>query len=213
MAEFDSRKWTGLDGGSSFENIINKLKRQNVERATQSSLDWFKSLLNRAAGRNSIGNLGKTQAEILADKTRQRNTNAIGSMYFFVYDPKWKKTLPYYDKFPLIFPIEFYNDGFLGINLHYLDRATRALLLSKLKDFATNKRYDSTTRLKISYDVLVGTGNLFKPCVKRYLTNHVRTKFIYVDPSEWDNAIYLPVESFEKASNSQVWKDSRRKSK
>ena len=49
----------------------------------------------------------------------------------FFYDPKFKKTLPYYDTFPLVLPLETYNDGFLGINMHYLPIPLRVNLLDQ----------------------------------------------------------------------------------
>jgi hypothetical protein len=121
-------------------------------------------------------------------------------MYFFAYDPKMKKTLPMYDRFPLVFPIEPYNDGFLGLNLHYLSPGERAWLLNKLKDFRNNNKFNATTRLKLSYDLLASTKKLAsvsRPCVKRYLFSHVRSKFIEMTPEEWDKAIGLPVAQFE----------------
>ena len=44
----------------------------------------------------------------------------LGRMYMFYYDPKHKKTLKTYDRFPLIFPIKKESDGFIGMNFHYL---------------------------------------------------------------------------------------------
>ena len=41
----------------------------------------------------------------------------FGRLNMFIYDPKLKKKLPYYDTFPLVLPLENYNDGFLGIKL------------------------------------------------------------------------------------------------
>jgi hypothetical protein len=34
---------------------------------------------------------------------------------------------------------------------------------------------------------------------------------MYVYPSEWDIALFLPTERFEKATTSQVWADSKKK--
>ena len=49
----------------------------------------------------------------------------------------------------------------------------------------------------------------FKPCFKRYLTAHVKSRFARVPASEWEIATFLPTASFEKASKTTVWKDSR----
>ena len=154
------------------------------------AVDWFRGKARTAAG---------FRKNIVNNHERGRDSTVIGKMYFFVYDPKFKKTLPVYDKFPLVFPIERYGDGFLGLNLHYLSQPERQTLLNKLDGFKTNQRYDSMTRLRLSYDLLASTkklNTLSRPCVKRYLFSHVRSKFVEVVSGEWENAIMLPVEFF-----------------
>lgn len=147
-----------------------------------------------------------------ADKERMTNEPQVGSMYLFNYDAKHKDILPYYDRFPLIFPFKSVKGGFLGINMHYLPLQFRAKLMDALYDLTTNERYDESTRLKLSYNVLNGASkfNFFKPCVKHYLTPQVRSRFMYVYPSEWDIALFLPLERFSGASKTKVWADSRK---
>lgn len=155
------------------------------------STDWFIGRARSAAG---------YRKNLVSSDERGRDNAIIGKMYFFAYDPKMKKTLPMYDRFPLVFPIEPYNDGFLGLNLHYLNPGERAWLLNKLKDFRNNNKFNATTKLKLSYDLLASTKKLAsvsRPCVKRYLFSHVRSKFIEMEPAEWDKAIGLPVAQFE----------------
>lgn len=122
----------------------------------------------------------------------------IGQMFMFLYDPKHKDTLPIYDRFPLVFPINFYTDGFLGINMHYLSRGGRAALMDALYMTINNSKNDKTTRLRINYDVLNNSIRMrsFKPCVKRYLSVHVVQNFIYIEPNNWDKALMLPTERF-----------------
>jgi hypothetical protein len=132
------------------------------------------------------------------------STPEIGQMYMFAYDPKHKDTLPFYDMFPLVFPIEFYGDGFLGINLHYLPPLARAALLSNLKRLANNNKYDDSTKLNISYELLRAHAvqfNGFENCVKRYLFAHVRSSFHQVSSSDWDKAVLLPLQRWKVNSN------------
>lgn len=127
----------------------------------------------------------------------------IGQMMFYLYDAKTKADLEYWDKFPLTIPIEYYEDGFLGLNLHYLPARQRAVLLGNLMDFATNTKFDKTTKIKASYEMLKGISRykLFEPCLKRYLYSQMRSKFLIVDPSEWHVAIFLPVAHFVKGGS------------
>lgn len=139
--------------------------------------------------------------------------NSIGKMYTFQYDAKTKDKLPYWDMFPLIFPIEYYGDSMLGINMHYLPPVLRAQLMDALYTTLNNDKYNKTTKLAISYSILKGASRFgyFKPCIKKYLFSHIRSPFIYIAPDEWDIALMLPTQKFLKASSEKVWQDSRKK--
>ena len=167
------------------------------------SRDWFRN----QARRTSI-----TPSKLRSEaKSQAVNRVSMGKMYFFAYDPKTKKELPYYDRFPLIFPFKKAQGGFMGINLHYLPPRLRAKLMDALYGLVTNKKYDETTRLNLSYRVLNGAARFrfFKPTVKRYLSSQVKSRFIEVNAEQWDMALFLPVEQFSKASKQKVWSDSR----
>ena len=149
---------------------------------------------------------------IRSDRERLTSRVMIGRMYHFFYDPKHKKTLPYYDRFPLIFPFKKVRGGFLGINLHYLPLRLRAKLMDELYTLSRDNRYDENTRLRISYNILNGAAKYkyFKPCVKHYLTPHVKSRFLEVYAAEWDIALFLPTERFVGAGKSTVHADSRK---
>lgn len=136
-----------------------------------------------------------------------------GSMIFYKYDPKHKLTLPYYDTFPLVILLEEYPDGWLGLNLHYLPPGMRATFMTRLMDVLNNTKFDKTTRLRATYGLLKSASKFsyFKPCIKRYLSGHVRSKVQIVRPAQWHRAIFLPVANFRKASDRDVWTDSKRK--
>ncbi len=135
-----------------------------------------------------------------------------GYLYMFAYDPKLKKELPYYDRFPLVFPYARTPDGFMGLNMHYLPYGLRIQLLDNLLIFRSNKRMDEMTRLKYSWQVIDGVTRFAgaKPCIKQYLIGHVRTQFRKVDSEDWATAMLLPVERFVGASKQEVWADSRK---
>lgn len=130
---------------------------------------------------------------------RARDTTVIGRMFFFKYDPKWKAILPIYDKYPLVFPIERYSNGFLGLNIHYLSYPERLHLINLLSAYTNNIRLTPKTRLRLSYGVLKASKVLntaARPCIKRYLFNHVRSQFVEIQTHEWDKAAELPLELF-----------------
>lgn len=135
-----------------------------------------------------------------------------GHLYMFVYDPKTKAELPYYDRFPLVFPFRKTPDGFIGLNMHYLPYPLRITLLDNLLTYASNQRFDETTRLKYSWALIDGMSKYAaaKPCVKQYLVGHVRTQFRQVESNNWATAMLLPVERFVGASKQEIWADSRK---
>lgn len=147
-----------------------------------------------------------TPAELLKGEP-STPVSLFGNMFFFRYDAKWKDELPYWDKFPLVIPIEFYPDSFLGINLHYVGYEARAILLDKLNAISGNKYLDEHSRVRVTYD-LVKESTKFReiqPCLKKYLYSHVKSQFLKVEPTEWDVAIFLPVQQFVGAKPEDIW--------
>jgi len=154
-----------------------------------------------------------TPQRVLNGNPDQLVTKIIpGHLYMFVYDPKTKDTLPYYDRFPLVFPFRKTPDGFIGLNMHYLPYPLRITLLDNLLTFASNQRFDETTRLKYSWALIDGMSRYAaaKPCVKQYLVGHVRTQFRQVESNNWATAMLLPVERFVGASKQEIWADSKK---
>jgi hypothetical protein len=131
-----------------------------------------------------------------------------GSLYMFFYDPKGKDTLPHYDRFPLVFPFSKTENGFIGLNMHYLPVRLRVVLLDNLLKFKNTKTIDENTRLRYSWNVLKGISKhrLVTPCVKQYLTDHVQSQIKMISADNWTTAMMLPVESFAKESKTKVWK-------
>lgn len=186
------------------DRINQQLSKENYQPRSIQARDW---LLNK------MKSLNPSRQALLNDSGRLGDDTMIGHMYFYFYDAKTKDKLPYYDRFPLVLPVEQYHDGFLGLNLHYINPKQRIILLDKLSEFANNSKYDKTTRLQLSYDMLKATGKIYEKsaCLKRYLYSNVESKFIKIDADEWDIAALLPFDSFVGASNSEVFSDSRKK--
>ena len=176
---------------------------QSVVKAAKGrpkSTEWY---------REKIKEFGKPGAMDLIRDGKRNNRPFYGRLNMFFYDPKYKKTLPYYDTFPLVLPLERYDDGFLGINLHYLPMTLRIRLLDRLVDYSNNTKFDESTRLAVDYSKLKNL-NLIKPTLKRYLAGRVKTQFRRIDADEFTVAALLPVQRFKKASASEVYSDSRK---
>ncbi len=187
------------------DKLNTKATAAGIEKNTKESLAWFKREL---AGMKTVNR----EKLLKDDNFKARSRPLPGRMFFYTYDPKHKKTLPYYDRFPLIFMVEKAKGGFYGLNLHYLPHKQRAVFFDRLTDYSTNKKYDSSTRLRLSYNLLKGASKLsmFGPCFKHYLSSHVRSKMVEVPSDQWEQVLFMPTESFKKASKTKVWSDSRK---
>ena len=187
-------------------NIFQKLEfeafRAGITPRTKESMNWFRQKA-QAMGKVSRAALMKEEPIEL------QNKSIVGNMYMFFYDPKHKETLPYYDTFPLIIMVEKAPGGFYGLNLHYLPPVLRAKLFDALT--LTNNRYDETTRFKARYRILQSVRKLryFKPCFKHYLTNHVESRIVKVEPPEWEIAMFMQTQRFKKSKAGAIYKDSR----
>lgn len=189
-----------------FDSIITQgVRAGQIPARTQDARDWFRETAQKIARIN--------ERELMrGDQSRLTTKPIIGQMYMYYYDPKHKETLAYYDRFPLVFPFRKVQGGFYGLNLHYLPPQLRARLMDGLYDYANNTRYDESTKIKMNYSLLQSVSKLkfFEPCVKMYLDEHVRSRFMYIYPSEWDVALFLPTERFAKKSKTQVWAESKK---
>lgn len=191
------------------ESYLDKLKTAiKTSRAgdkARAAGNWFREKVRQASA--SVKMQSVTPDQLLR---RQDPANVVlGKMFFYKYDPKWQKKLPYWDMYPLVFPFETTKNGFYGLNLHYIPPQDRATLMDQLKRYASNKKFDQSTELNLTYNLFKNYGRAV-PCVKRYLFSHIRSNTVKIDADEWEIAIFLPVERFQKQSKSVVYKDSRR---
>lgn len=176
---------------------------------SRESLNW---LLKR------IRNIGNPAAAVrpLSRETHRytrpsdRQKFLIGGLYYFIYDPKTKNDLPYYDRFPLVMPLKRDSDGFIGLNLHYLPLRYRINFMRKLMPLAMYNDDDEIKRIRVTYPILDSSSRFkeFRPCIKKYLYGHVKSRILAVEPQEWDIALYLPIQQFKKAPVRTVWQES-----
>jgi hypothetical protein len=152
---------------------------------------------------------------LTGDTNRQSARPYPGRLCMFTYIAKGKETLKYYDRFPLVFPIDIKADGFMGLNLHYLPPPERAKLMDALWPYISDDKLPDSAVLEISYKILKGAARLkyYKPCIKHYLNTNVMSRFVQIDPSEWNMALFLPTERFVGRSKNIVFNESMKKVK
>lgn len=138
-----------------------------------------------------------------------------GKLYAYNYDAKWKDTLPYWDRYPLIVCLGFVTSPksgthlMHGLNLHYIPAKARQQFLEELlKQYANTKTITNSTKLKIDWSKVKGFRGADK-MIKAYLPGHIKGPIIEIKPSDWANVVMLPLQSFEskgkKFTATKVW--------
>jgi hypothetical protein len=188
-------------------------------------MGYFDEINKRAGGRDlsvrwfrsKIKELGTPDQRQLIREGLVKTRPAVGQMNFFIYSPKYKydrNVLPYYDQFPLIMPLQsdngmvMENGSFLGLNFHYLSIPMRLKLLNLITEFATDEKYDESTRFRLTWN-RIKRNKLVWPCVKRYLVDHTKSPFRVIDAEDMMTAVLLPVQNFKHATDGQVYNRSR----
>jgi hypothetical protein len=199
---------------SILDRVREKLKKEPFSNNQAGSIRWYRDQIRKLSeGPTGHFYRGDTlRPHLLADRERETGNILPGLMYLFVYDPKYKRTLPYYDRFPLVFPIEYNREGFIGLNLHYLGYNARLELFRQLELLSNRNQNDPRARIQIAYRMLKGFARFkaYKPCFKKYLFQHVRSHYVRITAPDWETALFLPVEHFVKRSKTFVWNDSER---
>lgn len=175
------------------DRISKQLQAGGYQQRSAQARKWLQKEVATAALSPNIRG-----SSILRDDVRKVYSITPGKLYFYVYDPKTKEKLPFYDSFPLVLPIDIYAGGFMGLNFHYISPKERIALMDKLYETATNKNFNENTRITVSYDILknVSKFSTFKPCLKKYLNGHIRSDIIEISAEYWEVALMLPVEKF-----------------
>lgn len=184
---------------------IFKQNQYDLKSAARQSNAWFQQQVRILNAKNPTPN------KVMRSTGAKPSNQVIpGSLYMFLYDPKTKDTLPYYDVFPLVFPFKKVPGGFLGLNMHYLPYAVRVKLLDRLLQFANDETLSENTRIRFSWATISGMSKfkIAEPCVKHYLTSHVRSTYRKIGAPDWATAMLLPVEQFVGAGKAKVWEDS-----
>ncbi len=190
---------------SIFDKISAAAFRAGIRSRTPKSEEWFTSKVKELSM--------PSRTKLLKDEALEKRSKVlIGDMVMYFYDPKTKDTLPYYDKFPLTIVVGPAPGGFYGLNLHYVNPVARARLLNELFKLAPKNLTNDSRLARLRYDMLQGVKKYkeYEPCFKRYLMSNVKSQMSRVPMTDWETAIYLPIQQFKKKSSRSVWAQSRK---
>lgn len=179
-------------GDANLPNMIERFKyanRAERENLKNISRHWLNTKVQGLKNHNTSNNI-KTYSNI--------EGGLMGKMFFYIYDAKYKKILPIWDRFPMMIVLHMKTNGWLGLNLHFLYQEQRANILTKLVS-GYGGVSDNDLSLTLNYGLLKNL-HLFedlKPCIKRYRHDCVRSRILPVQAHEWAYAIWLGAEDFE----------------
>jgi len=184
-------------------SIFEEIKK-NPKFRSERSADWFKTKIKELSPLAPID-----RSNLLAQTRNSMQSNRLlpGTLTFFAYDPKYKETLPDYDKFPLSFIVSIDKFGFTGLNFHYLTIPMRIKLYDAMYMIAKQSVNKSTQQVLVLNWKLLSNFARFPaaaPAVKKYLFGHVQSKFIKVPLDDWKTAILLENAEFKKMSARNV---------
>lgn len=184
-------------------NVFDEIRMKKGDE--EKSYRWYQ---------NEVKNLTNLSGNNLLRGNKALTSRLVfGNMYLFLYDPKHKDTLPYYDRLPLVLPFNTAKDGFVGINLHYLPYLARFRILGALSEYVVNTKVSERTKIQVSWKILSSSARLapVTACVKHYLFDHIQTRFLRINYSDWVTASQLPIEQFVGAKKTTVWNETRKK--
>ena len=141
-----------------------------------------------------------TVKPIVGDLKRKR-----GMLANFVYDPKWKGTLPYYDIIPTSIILAVEGDRFLGINLHYVFWARRIQLANEILKRTQSKNYIKYKEIKQAWVAAKLPMALSYLCLRWYLFSHIKSE---IKVFGWDKYKEIVVDlkpKFKKESEQAIY--------
>ena len=177
--------------------LIERTTRENIGQSKRWLRDKMETLRTRA------------RSVILENRDQLVRWPEKGKMYLFLYLPENEKKLKYFDRAPLVLPIDKQRNtrNFRALNFHYIFPQYRYEIITKLLENGNDE-----TRVKRNLDKFLryANGDDAATFLKTYSYNNCRSMFLEIPINEWEYATALPIEHFKKKHKSVAWKDTRR---
>ena len=167
-------------GKKSYQTIFEKVRA--ATEGESKSLGWYQSKLKSlSAGiqrepsrMNEQEKYDSIDALVNQDQNVNRRRVFPGHLCFFEYKAE-TESLPYYDKYPLVYIFKISGGEFWGASLHYLEPKKRLIVVNKLEK---------------------GQIDIPKKIIHKYLYKRCKSLFLDLAIQEWVTASALPVEDF-----------------
>lgn len=130
----------------------------------------------------------------------------LGYLYLMVYNPKWKKELPFYDILPLFFVLGRQGDRVLGVNIHYLPYTFRVNLAKKLMQATKNRHRITYQDIKKAWQSAKVPAGFAMVCIRSYLYNHIMSEIKQFDWESYKVAVQNVMPRFKKEAETRIYK-------
>lgn len=148
-------------------DILN-YNKQSLPKRSEESRKWFDTKVKSISNVESTKNIGN-------------------NIILFKHFGNEKQS--YQDVFPIIYPVDINKDSIIGFNLHYIPPIHRAYLMDNLiKDL--NKPFNANNKFIKSLNAVQN----FSSSMKKYSIKNIRSKIIQINPDEWKQTLFLPIQ-------------------
>ena len=143
--------------------------------------------------------ISESPSELLTKWERRANKVQLYRFNMFFYDAKTKKTLPYFDMFPLVFPLRRLGNSFTGINAHYLPPSFKEDFFNIYNKFALNDEFDETTLYRMTWSK-ISRFKIMRPLIRQYSLSNIKSRFLVLNADEVPTALALPLTRLVKTN-------------
>jgi hypothetical protein len=173
--------------------LIDKIKNAKLGRTFKTDnerLSFTRAFVNKAGAQNVIS----TRLKLLKNLPKVKRI-LPGTMLFYHYNPKYKDSLPQWDAFPLVIVLDVYDDGFLGLNLHFVPPPVRQKIFLAFLDVLKTSGKNDKKHILLNYSIAktVVATKYFGPMIKRYLYSQFIVPPKLVPYDMWEDVLFLPL--------------------
>jgi hypothetical protein len=176
-----------------FDTIQEEKESYKLSNGENPSYIWFNEKVKE------LISISESPSELLSKWERRANKVQLYRFNMFFYDAKTKKTLPYFDMFPLVFPLRRFGDSFTGINAHYLPPAFREDFFNIYNRFAVNDEFDETTLYRMTWSK-ISRFKIMRPLIRKYSLTNIKSRFLVLNADEVPTALALPLTRLVKTN-------------
>ena len=169
-----------------FDTILEEKESYKSSNGENPTYPWYNEKVK------DLISISEKPSELLSKWERRRNKVQLFRFNMFFYDAKTKKTLPYFDMFPLVFPLRRFGDTFTGINVHYLPPSFREDFFNIYTRFKLNDEFDETTLYRMTWSK-ISRFKVMRPLLRKYSLSNIKSRFLVLRADEVPIAMSLPL--------------------